>query len=540
MFIFDCKIEELFMKCIKTLITAAATATSISAFAAGSDFSRYEDLANAKLNGGYPTEEAQTQLRDESYFQRASMVFQWALPIVNMRAMKEGHARMMKGTAYNKISVYQDRLKAHTLITTPNSDVIYGLAWLDMKDTGPLVVEHPKGLQSLMDDMYHHPLYGPDSKDLPGGRYMGDIGNAGPDKGKGGKFLLLPPNKKRADYAKLADKYFIYESNTSEVFLFLRAFFKDMNNTQPAVDLMKTLKVYPLEGKAKKMEFFDVSDIESKSIWDNDYSYFEMLDRAVQNMELATFDPYMNGLMNEIGIKKGVKFNPTAREKELLDLAAKSSWKISKEIALNFDQKSRKTVGDTWFWQDRPTWIAHGLTNAGEQYNAVSDPHYQNWDTGYVNVNAHLHMWTNHYSMSTAMLSAKEGAGAKYTGAYKDSDGKPLTGKCNYSVRLPKGIPAGLFWSLTAYDAVTAAGVDVKNNKWPSLGDRDNPVTNKDGSTTIYMGPTAPKDSKMAESNWLQFSDESWFTLLRLYGPTKGIFDGSWRPDEFKRLSCVK
>lgn len=69
--------------------------------------------------------------------------------------------RFNGGTAYNKIAIYQDRLKPNSLITTPNSDVIYAMGWLDMKETGPLIIEHPAGLQSLMDDMYHHPLRGP-------------------------------------------------------------------------------------------------------------------------------------------------------------------------------------------------------------------------------------------------------------------------------------------------------------------------------------------------------------------------------------------
>ena len=100
---------------------------------------RYSALANLEMNGGYPTKASQKVLQDEVYFQRASMLYQWALPIVNMKAMQEGHAELMMGTAYNKIAVYEDRLKPNTVITTPNSDVIYGMGWLDMKETGPLV-----------------------------------------------------------------------------------------------------------------------------------------------------------------------------------------------------------------------------------------------------------------------------------------------------------------------------------------------------------------------------------------------------------------
>ncbi|MEH0670669.1 DUF1254 domain-containing protein [Vibrio owensii] len=501
---------------------------------------RYSDLANLGMHGGQPTPTSQDALFAESYFQRASMLYQWALPIVNMEAMKEGHAKLMNGTSYNKIAVYEDRLKPNTIITTPNSDVIYALAWLNMKETGPLVIEHPAGLQSLMDDMYHQPLRGPLDENQVHGQYLGDIGKAGPDKGKAAKFLILPPGYSRDQFKELSDEYFIYESNTSEVFLFLRSFFMDMDNLTPAVDRVKQTKVYPLkDGHGKKMEFFELSDVPGDSIWKNDHTFYETLDRAVQNMELATFDPYMNGVMNAIGIRKGYKFEPTQEQEILLDKAALTAWKISKNVALNFDELSDPKIGDTWFWKDRPSWVAHALTNNGDQYNAVSDAYWRNMKTGYTNVNALLHMYTNAYSISSGMINAKVKLGAKYAAAYKDSDHNPLIGSCNYSINIPANVPVSLFWSVTAYDAATAGGVNVKNHDWPSLGDRDHPVKNKDGSITLFFGPTAPANAAMAKKNWIQFENESWFSLIRLYGPTKPFFDGEWKPGEFEKINCL-
>lgn len=100
-----------------------------------------------------------------------------------------------------------------------------------------------------------------------------------------------------------------------------------MNNLEPAVNRVKEIKVYPLNGSAESMEFFNVSDVPSKSIWDNDYRFYDTLNRAVQNMELATFDPYMNGVMAAIGISKGVEFTPTESQKKMLTKAAQTGWK---------------------------------------------------------------------------------------------------------------------------------------------------------------------------------------------------------------------
>jgi hypothetical protein len=525
----------------KTLLAITIASVPLCAFASTSANeealtvinNQHQTLATLPFDRGFPRADSAKALQSELAFQRATQAYLWALPIVNMRAMQMGHAKMMDGTAYNKIAVYEDRLKAHTLITTPNSDVIYGLAWLDMKETGPLVIELPAGLQSLVDDMRHDALIGPEKED--GSHYAGDLGNAGPDKGKGGLFLLLPPGESRKDYD--ADKYFIYESKTNEVFLFLRSFFKDMNDTAPAVARMEKTRVFPLKGSPKKMQYVHVSEVSSNSIAPTDWTYFRQLDETVQAEPVMDYDPYMNGILATMGIKKGIEFNPTEQEKLLLTQAVQTGWKMAKEIALNFDQNGSEAVADTTFWKGRH-WIAHFLTKNGNQYQASSTTSYNNPETGHTNVDAKAHMYINHYSVSDGMINAKPGAGAKYAGAYKDADGNPLVGQCTYSITLPADVPAALFWSVTAYDAKTAAGVP-SNNKYPSIGDRDKPKQNKDGSTTLYFGYELPENAPA--DNYVHIPETvNWFSLLRLYGPKEPLFTGKWIPGDFEKLSCKK
>lgn len=517
------------------LIAALYLAAAINV-AAGekvkSDFSEkyHERIANLKFDHGYPTRVSAENLRDELEFQRATQAYIWALPVANMRAMQKEHARLMDGnTAYNKIAIYENRVKSHTLITTPNSDVIYGLAWLDMKDTGPLVMEVPSALQALIDDMYHDPLVGPKKKD--GTEFLGDVGKAGPDKGKGGKFLILPPGESRKNYD--SDKYYIFESNTYEAFLFLRSFFKD--DTAPAAAKLRKVKIYPLNGSAKKMKYYNVSEVPSNSIAPKDWTYFELVDETIQKEPLAKKDQYMHGILASLGIKKGIEFNPSKEEKKMLSLASEVGWKMAKETALNFDEIGNKTVGYTTFWKDSPTWVAHYLTDEkGDQYASKSTPSYTAKDTGYTNVDAKMHMYINHYSTSDMMANAKIGVGAKYAGAYKDSNGDYLKGSSTYKITLPKGIPAELVWSVTAYDAETAAGLP-SNNKYPSISGRDKPVKNPDGSITLWFGPKLPKGAH--KENYLNTpAEKNWFSLLRLYGPEKSVFTGEWVPGEFEKI----
>ena len=122
---------------------------------------RYGSIAGLPFDGGHPTPDTAEALREELYFQRAVQVYLWALPAMNMVAMQKGLGATF-GEGYNVMSVFEKRLKPATLITTPNSDVIYGLAFADLDRTGPLVIEAPPRLQALLDDFWHRPLTGPE------------------------------------------------------------------------------------------------------------------------------------------------------------------------------------------------------------------------------------------------------------------------------------------------------------------------------------------------------------------------------------------
>jgi hypothetical protein len=145
-------------------------------------------------------------------------------------------------------------------------------------------------------------------------------------------------------------------------------------------------------------------------------------------------------------------------------------------------------------------------------------------------------MYINHYPVSDGMANPKPGSGAKYAGAYKDAEGNALVGECSYSIVLPADVPAGLFWSVTAYDAKMAAGAP-SDNKYPSIGDRNNPEQNEDGSTTLYFGPSLPESAPA--DNYMHIPETvNWFSLLRLYAPEETVFEGDWVPGDFEKISC--
>jgi hypothetical protein len=183
-------------------------------------------LAEMNFPEAYPTAEATEVLYNEMLFQRASQSVIWSMPAMALWYMKKGSEAQF-GAGSNVFPIWKDRLNAKTLVSTPNSDVIYGMGYIDLKKDGPTVIEVPPLLQGILDDFWHRPLT--------------DVGFVGPDKGEGGKYLLLPPGYE----GNVPDGYFTFTSRTYNVFVFWRAFIKDGDTKEP-VALMEQTKIYPL------------------------------------------------------------------------------------------------------------------------------------------------------------------------------------------------------------------------------------------------------------------------------------------------------
>jgi len=141
-----------------------------------------------------------------------------------------------------------------------------------------------------------------------------------------------------------------------------------------------------------------------------------------------------------------------------------------------------------------------------------------------------------HYTaivVTPAMEVQRVGVGSQYLATYKDASGAYLDGGQSYRLRLPAGIPAKNFWSVTVYDPETRSLLQNGQPK-PSLSTYDQPEGNADGSIDVYFGPQAPQGK---EKNWVKtLPGQGWFTYLRLYGPLESFFDQTWKPDDIVKV----
>ena len=483
----------------KLLLASVCTAGMMSGPQAGAAGDPWQGLAELRFPGGYPTEESSARLFDELDFQRAVQVYLWALPAMNIDAMRQGSEAAF-GAGSNILPVWKDRLNTKTKVTTPNSDVVYAMSYLDLKD-GPVVVEVPPKLQGMFDDFWHRPI--------------ADVGFVGPDKGEGGKYLLLPP-----DYTgDEPEGFFTFRSPTYRVFLFWRGFLVD-GKTEDAVKLIEQTRVYPLGKKdsAPAMVFPNASEKLANMLVTQDISYFENLKRFIDYEPVDREDFAMRGMMASLGMVKGQPFEPDARMRAILNRAADVAWKMASV------QRYERRIPGTKRYEDRQ--YDEGFIGGSELFEG---------DT-YLNLDARTAFFRFAYSSSPAMVVDMVGKGSKYPLTFKDADGNFLMGENSYKLHLPKDIPAENFWAVTLYGAPTAAGVDKPGQPIPSINSQQELAYNDDGSIDLYFGPEMPPDA--AESNYIGTNPgEGFFVVIRLYSPGQAYFDKTWKPDDLVKLN---
>jgi hypothetical protein len=236
-----------------------------------------------------------------------------------------------------------------------------------------------------------------------------------------------------------------------------------------------------------------------------------MLNRYIQHEYADPADFEFRGMAKALGIEKGKPFNPDAKTKELLELAAQTAWRM----AIVETQGFPRYYSDRQWLQALPSDSVHEFTF--QTYNDIA------WRAA---------MFAMGYSNSPAMFVDLPGTGAKYPMALRDADGDLLDGSQAYKLRLPPNIPAKLFWSVTLYDPMTGAGLD-NGQPFPSLNQMDKPTANADGSIDFYFGPKSPGEGK----NWIAtIPGHGFFVAVRLYGPEQPFFDKTWKPDDVVKV----
>jgi hypothetical protein len=278
-------------------------------------------IGSLKFNNGVPDAETVSKVYDNLDFQRGTQSYLTGLPIVSIEGLRRAIGGF--GPANQTVIISEHMLDSKSLFLTANTTTPYTLAWLDLKD-GPLVVEVPSFVLGPIDDALF--------------KWDTDLGFTGPDKGKGGKYLLLPPGYS----GNIPDGYFVVHCNTFGHLMFFRTFLKE-GSPVPGVDnVKKNLKIYSLSqiGNPPAMNFIDISGKAFNTIGPSDYTAFEFIDHMIQTEPANVMDPDLLGLFASIGIQKGKTFSPDTRMKKILVDAAAVGDATSRAIAFKNRDKA--------------------------------------------------------------------------------------------------------------------------------------------------------------------------------------------------------
>jgi len=445
---------------------------------------------------------ASDELAERMLHRRAVDAVVWGMPAVNTDLMFQAMAREVGGK-WNQI-VYWSRLldwKNQTL--TPNPDSVYIMPFFNTAEAGPMVIEIPPAnggsITGSIMDTWQTPLE--------------DVGPAGVDSGKGGKYLILAPGHD----GTVPDGYITLPCQTYQGYALLRSILKSgsADDFATAIDYGKRIKFYPLSQADNPPEtvWLDAADVVFDATIPYDVRFFESLARIVDSQPWLERDRAMIDPLRTLGIEKGKTFQPDARTREVMNEAAQEAHQW---LDVQYETLLSPPFYDGTHWA-LPA--APKMLEAMQSFYA--DPNEYPVDSrGAI------------YGMAF-FCPKRQAAGSYYLMSTRDHDDRPFDGSGTYHLNVLADAPVRQYWSATAYDRETHGLIRNMNRASRSSQSPELQV-NRDRSVDVYFGPTAPSGN---ESNWVPTDAKRGFEVLfRFYGPEKSLFEKKWALPDLEKI----
>jgi hypothetical protein len=451
------------------------------------------------FKGGYPLKDTVDRSYDDVDLNRAIQAYKFFFPSVafatgyvalEQAGIKPNHAGAIMAGSPKQI------------VYTPNSDTPYAMVPLDLS-SGPMVVELPAGpLICVVNDLNQ--------------RYVMDLGLPGPDAGKGGKHVIIPPGYQ----GHIPQGYYSATATTNRVILAMRAL-PEKGDMPLAIARLKAVEVHPLAPVAPSpLEWVDVSDREldmTPSGSEKGLKYWQALHDLVDGEPPYEAYRMYYGELAELGIEKGKPFAPDTRMQSIL---AKASDKANDQMRVQaFADRSPTRFA----WPDRK-WEWAGLRPENGTFDLPT----------YKDLAAREKWFFQAVLESPVMFRRGPGSGSLYWLGVRDKAGAYLDGKKTYRLAVPLPVPNRLFWSVTVYDPETRSEIRTPQGKAALRSLVELKELGNARSVELYFGPKAPAGQ---EARFIQtLPNKGWFAYFRVYGPEQAAFDGNWKPGDFEEV----
>ncbi len=492
-------------------------------------------IGRLEFTDGAPVRKSVETLYDHLDFVHAFNAFLTAFPAASTQAMRQGFHDI--GVQDNQVLIFSELMDSSSRFLTANADTVYYISFIDLSD-GPMVAETPPDALGVFDDMWFH--------------WIIDFGLPGPDRGAGGRFLLVPPGY---DGPLPEGGFYVGHSRTHRALLLGRSFIQHDDPAPTVATIKDRTKIYPyapggagtsvatlLQGavpfspptEVPATTFVEGTGLAFNTIPPTDARFFETVHALLQDEPADAGDPEIVGHLFELGIVKGKPFAPDDRMRKILEDAAVVGNATSR--ALMFDARGEEDLA----WYPDSAWT-NLLFQGGYLFDrpiaeVTPDGIKPYPPTGTRKHDLRTLFFYGYTGITPAMAMRLTGIGSQYLVAFMDSNKAFFDGAKSYSVTLPPDIPQARFWSLTLYDNQTRSML-ITPQRFPRAGSQAYPtpaaVANPDGSTTIHFGPEQPDG--VPDGNWIQtMPDKGFFAILRLYSPLAGFFDKSWQVGEIE------
>ena len=454
--------------------------------------------ALALPSGSHAQESKLSERETQLIYSRAFEAIVWGSPALAVMAQVEAAKRDLG--AGNCDIVYTSKSMDYRWGgITYNNQSPYWVAGFSVKD-GPIVVEIPPAREDArffgsIHDVWWIPLE--------------DFGPAGADKGKGGKYLVLPPGYD----GEVPEGYIVLRSNSYLHIIPGRTIPRDKGQKgwDAAVDYIKSVKIYPLANPELPTKFIQGAQKKYDAQPQFDLSDFHLLQYLVQDEPIQEHDKAIYNMLATLGIEKGKKFDPSPEVAAILEKAAKDAqaYAISK---IQSGEAFRQ------FWPDG-AWGTFKLTpevigtlgsfNFGEGLSYDNRYYYQFYFAG------------GFYKR----FDPNKPAATAYVMTAQDSDRKPLDATKTYKINIPPNVPMKDFWSIILYG--NESRTFLNSPKFTVSSNDEGVKFNSDGSLDLYL---SPKPVKGFEANTVIMNpNEDAFLMFRFYGAKPELWNLKWK-----------
>ncbi|NLU68780.1 DUF1254 domain-containing protein [Streptomyces sp. HNM0574] len=452
-----------------------------------------------ELEHTFPTDDSAELLFDQLDTQRAAQAYLWSLPLVGFFTWRERAREVFGSTEFGDFVVY-DSLREKRGIVTANLTTPYVINFTSLAD-GPVLIDHPAGpTAGGVLDFWQRPVV--------------DLGQTGPDAGKGGGYVVLGPEHDAQPYEDSGRH--VVRSATVNVFIAFRLLTKD---PELATAAKEGLKLSRAGSDPAPVRFIEGVDREWSATPARGLAYWSDLAAALQEEPVREIDKAFMAMLAPLGIAKGQRFEPDDRQRRILEEGAALGELLVRNLQVN--PRCRKPYWEHTSW-----------------YKSFDFEIEQQNDT-MLQLDQRATWFYEAVSSTKGMVHPTLAAGQVFMTAKRDSDGRLLRADRSYHLHIPADVPAAQFWSLTLYSEDTRrpydnGGTEIRSVSLDSVDEQLE--YNDDGSIDLYVGPSAPA---AAESNWMKtVGQDGWFVYFRLYAPTAPFFDRSWSLPDFRSHSA--